>query len=92
MATYQRDYNPRLFEAVSGIVKRCPVTPIEHEKLMLMGKHAKVIVRTGNFNPWGNVALVAGVKAPVWFSKPGVVAPDFYTERVKYVDNDYPEK
>ena len=92
VATNQKDYNPRLYEAVCGIVKRCAVSPIEHEKIMEMGKHAKVIVRTGNFSPWGNVALVSGVKAPVWFSKPGVVAPDFYKERVNYVDNDYPEK
>lgn len=92
VATFQRDYNPRLFEAVSGIVKRCPVSLIEHEKMMEMGKRAKVIVRTGNFSPWGNVALVSGVKAPVWFSKPGVVPPDFYADRVKFVDNDYPEK
>ena len=36
--------------------------------------------------------LVSGVKAQVWFSKAGVKTPDFYAERVKYIDNDYPEK
>lgn len=92
VATNQRDYNPRLFEAVNGIVKRCPVRPIEHEKIMEMSKRAKVIIRTGNFSPWGNIALVSGIKAAEWFGKPGVVTPDFYVDRVKYIDNDFPDK
>jgi D-ribose pyranase len=92
VATYQRDYNPVLFNAVTDIVKRCEVNLVAHEKIMEMGKTAKVIIRTGNFSPFGNIVLVSGVKAPVWFTKPGVVIPDFYTERVKYVDNDYPER
>jgi len=92
VATHQRDYNPELFKSVGEIVKRCAVEPIDHDRIMEMGKKAKVIIRTGNFNPWGNVVLVSGVKAPVWFSKPGVVPPDFYKERIAYEDNDYPEK
>lgn len=92
VAENQIEYNPRLHDEIKGIVKRCAVDVIELEKLLLMGKRAKVIVRTGAFNPWGNIALVAGVKAPVWFSKPGVKVPDFYTERFNFVDEDYPEK
>jgi D-ribose pyranase len=92
VAQFQEDYNPLLHEEIKKIVKRCKIDVIEHEKLMLMSKKAKVMVRTGAFNPWGNIALVAGVKAPVWFSKPGIKVPDFYTERVGYVDEDYPEK
>jgi D-ribose pyranose/furanose isomerase RbsD len=92
VATNQRDYNPRLYETVCGIVKRCPVSLIEHEKIMELGRRAKVIIRTGSFSPWGNLALVSGIKAPVWFSKPGVVTPDFYVERVQYMDPDYPDR
>jgi len=92
VATNQRDYNPQLFESVSRIVKRCKLEAIEHDRIMEMGKRAKVLIRTGGFSPWGNVALVSGVKAPVWFTKPGVKVPDFYAERVKYEDNDYPAK
>ena len=56
-ANEQRDYNPLLFEAVGSIVKRCNVQQIEHEKMLEIGKKAKVIIRTGNFSPWGNIAL-----------------------------------
>jgi len=92
VATNQRDYNPVLFEAVTSIVKRCDVEAIDHDDIMAMGKRAKVIIHTGNFSPWGNIALVSGVKAPVWFGKPGVVVPDFYKDRVNFEDNDYPDK
>ena len=90
VANEQRDYNPELFKAVGRIVKRCKVEQIEHEKMLEIGKKAKVIIRTGNFSPWGNIALVSGIKAPVWFSKPGVVVPEFYQERVNFVDEDHP--
>ena len=92
VATNQRDFNPQLFASISKIVKRCQITPIEHEKIMEMRKSAKVIIRTGNFSPWGNVLLVSGVKAQVWFKKPDVIVPDFYLDRVNYIDEDYPEK
>lgn len=92
VASNQEEYNPLLHEEIKSIVKRCSVEVIELEKLMLMGKRAKVIVRTGAFSPWGNIALISGVKAPAWFSKPGVKVPDFYTARFSFVDEDYPEK
>lgn len=47
-----------------------------------MAYKAKVIVRTGAFDPWGNVLLYSGVDVPKWFSKPGVVAPDYYAKKL----------
>lgn len=90
VAENQRDYNPAFHEEVKKIVIRCKVEVVELEKIMLMGKKAKVIIRTGGFSPWGNIVLVSGVNAPVWFTKPGVKVPDFYLDRVKYIDDDYP--
>lgn len=56
----------------------------KHEDLLGdFGKRAKVIVRTGAFNPWGNVALVSGVDAPKFFSKPGIKVPEAYKARVE---------
>ncbi len=43
----------------------------------------RVIVRTGAFDPWGNILLYSGVDVPAWFSKPGVVAPDYYAKKLK---------
>lgn len=47
-----------------------------------MAAKAKVIVRTGAFDPWGNILLYGGVDVPKWFSKPGVVAPDYYAKKM----------
>jgi D-ribose pyranase len=48
-----------------------------------MAAKAKVIVRTGAFDPWGNILLYSGVDVPAWFSKPGIVAPDYYAKKMK---------
>lgn len=48
-----------------------------------MASKAKVIVRTGAFDPWGNILLYSGVDAPVWFSKPGLNVPKEYQQRVE---------
>lgn len=56
----------------------------KHEDLLgEFGERAKVIVRTGAFNPWGNVALVSGVDAPKFFGKPGIKVPEEYRTRVE---------
>lgn len=47
-----------------------------------MAAKAKVIVRTGAFDPWGNILLYSGVDVPKWFSKEGVVAPDYYAKKL----------
>ena len=52
------------------------------EMLSEMGGRAKVIVRTGDFNPWGNIALVSGVDAPRWFDRAEVVTPPDYQKRI----------
>lgn len=48
-----------------------------------MAVKAKAIVRTGAFDPWGNILLYSGVDVPAWFSKPGLVAPDYYAKKLK---------
>ena len=56
----------------------------KHESILgEMAAKAKVIVRTGAFDPWGNILLYSGVDVPAWFSKPGVVAPDYYAKKLK---------
>jgi simple sugar transport system permease protein/D-ribose pyranase len=44
-------------------------------------RSAKVIVRTGAFNPWGNIGLVCGTIPDEWFAIPGTVMPEAYEER-----------
>ena len=60
-----------------------PLTTRPHaEMLGELAHQAKVIVRTGAFNPWGNVGLVCGVDVPRWFDEPGVIVPDYYRDRM----------
>jgi len=85
VAAEQKLYNPPHFEKVSALCDRCEVETIPHEEIMAkMPKSAKYIVRTGGFEPWGNVILISGVDAPRWFDKPGVITPDYYEKRASY--------
>ena len=47
-----------------------------------LARQAKVIVRTGAFEPWGNIGLVCGVDVPKWFGGDGVIAPSYYADRL----------
>lgn len=76
--------NPPLHETVKRIFPASDHEPIPHEKILTeMAARAKVIVRTGAFDPWGNILLYSGVDAPVWFSKPGLKVPEVYQQRVE---------
>ena len=85
VAQGQQTYNPALYRKIRERIKRCELELVETDLLMeLIQKECKVIVRTGAYEPWGNIILTCGVDAPKWFSKPEVVAPDFYKKRIAY--------
>jgi simple sugar transport system permease protein/D-ribose pyranase len=78
------DYNAPLLAKVKRLFADAELQPIKHETILSeMAAKAKVIVRTGAFDPWGNILLYSGVDVPSWFSKPGVVAPDYYAKKLK---------
>ncbi|UWP61115.1 D-ribose pyranase [Ruminococcus gauvreauii] len=85
VAEEQKLYNPAHFAEVQNLSARCRIETLPHEKLFaryLPG--AKYIVRTGDFMPWGNVVITAGIDAPKWFKKEGCMIPDYYEERAGY--------
>ena len=85
VAEEQKKYNPNLFASLNALSKRCKVETIPHSELIVSApRAAKYIVRTGGFEPWGNILLYSGIDAPVWFEKPGVITPDYYQERAGY--------
>jgi D-ribose pyranase len=76
--------NPPLYQKVKRIFSASDHEPIPHEQILSeMAAKAKVIVRTGAFDPWGNILLYSGVDAPVWFAKPGLKVPEAYQKRVE---------
>lgn len=85
VAEEQKENNPNLYNAVKKMCDRCEVETISHEEMITnYPEKAKYIVRTGAFEPWGNVILCSGVDAPVWFEKPGTKVPDYYADRASY--------
>ncbi|ABG04842.1 RbsD or FucU transport [Rubrobacter xylanophilus DSM 9941] len=53
-----------------------------HEEMLTqVATSAKAIVRTGAFDPWGNIGLVSGVDVERFFAKEGTVLPDYYRDR-----------
>jgi len=85
VAEEQKLYNPLLYSRISPHVKRCPLSMVPHDELFRdYLPTAKAAIRTGSFEPWGNVFIYSGIDAPEWFSKKGVVVPQYYKERAEY--------
>ncbi len=78
-AAEMAENNPPLLEKVHRLFPTSDYEPIPHATILgEMAAKAKVIVRTGAFDPWGNILLYGGVDAPQWFNKPGIVTPASY--------------
>ncbi|WP_031507878.1 D-ribose pyranase [Streptomyces megasporus] len=75
--------NPRLDEWLRDRFADAEFTTRPHADVLgELARQAKVIVRTGAFEPWGNVGLYCGVDVPRWFGGEGVVAPDYYASKL----------
>jgi len=76
-------HNIPLLKKIERLFAGADFEPIKHEAILgEMAAKAKVIVRTGAFDPWGNILLYSGVDVPAWFSKEGVVAPEYYAKKL----------
>jgi D-ribose pyranase len=85
VAEEQKLYNPPLHKRLGDFLDRCPIETTPHTEIMgTWREKAKVIVRTGALEPWGNVVLVSGIDAPAYFAKKGVIVPDYYQNRASY--------
>jgi D-ribose pyranose/furanose isomerase RbsD len=65
-----------------------------HEMLVNDIAHrAKVIVRSGSFNPWANIALVCSTDPFAWFAEgtATVILPQYVERRKRITDNVRPE-
>jgi D-ribose pyranase len=78
------DNNPRLREKVHRTFDDADFDTLPHAEILGgAAGGAKVIVRTGAFDPWGNILLYSGVNVPKWFSKEGTVAPENYARKLR---------
>lgn len=86
-ADYVPAHNPRLNESLGRLFKDCVHETVAHETMLSeIAKKAKGFVRTGGFDPWGNIALVAGVDLNEWFDRVGTSMPGVYEERAGQFD------
>lgn len=76
--------NPTLDSFLQETFKGAEFTVRAHQDILTkMAHEAKVIVRTGAFDPWGNIGLYCGVDVPKWFAADHVSVPDYYASRMK---------
>lgn len=76
--------NPRLKATVDRIFAGAERVTFPHAQILSeLAAQAKFIIRTGAFDPWGNIVLYSGVDVPKWFTKPGTVVPEYYASRMK---------
>jgi len=76
--------NPKLKAKVDSIFSDAEFHTVPHADILSkLASGAKFIVRTGAFDPWGNILLYSGVNVPQWFSKPGTVVPEYYQSRMQ---------
>ena len=66
---------------------------IPHEELVAeIAPKAKVIIRSGSLNAWGNIALTCSTDPFAWFTEDDVTILDGYVERRKRIEeNEVPE-
>ena len=83
-AAEMAENNPPLLAKVQRIFAGSDFDPVPHQQILTeMAAKAKVIVRSGAFDPWGNILLYSGVDVRKWFAKPGVKTPEYYAARMK---------
>lgn len=75
--------NAPLLGTVKSLFPTAEHEMVTHEAILgEMAASAKVIVRTGAFDPWGNILLYSGVDVPRWFSREGTLVPDYYADKM----------
>jgi len=85
------EMNPPLDRLVTGTYGEGSGTEVEtipHEDVIAYGEEAKAIVRTGDFNPWGNIVIQCGTDPKAWFADEEVSMPPAYEERYEEMYGD----
>lgn len=61
IASEMEGTSPAMYRALMDVLGDIPVTAVPHEAFKARTAQAKAVVRTGEFTPYANVILVAGV-------------------------------
>ncbi|MBT9431039.1 carbohydrate transporter [Candidatus Sodalis endolongispinus] len=90
-----RDCHPQLYQALQELYtgSGAEFRAASHETLCRdIAYEAKIIIRSGSFNPWANVALVASTDPFAWFTDASGVQPlpAYVARRQRIRDNVVP--
>jgi len=84
-----QDHNIPLYRSLCNWFDERDFSPVTYEETVgELAKKAKVIVRSGALDPWGNIALVSGVDYPSYFVDPEVNVTDNFRklmDRPKFI-------
>lgn len=64
VATETAQVSPELGREIDALLAGTPIDAVTHEALKELTRSARAVVRTGEFTPYANVILVAGVVFP----------------------------
>jgi len=89
VAEEQKKYNPVFHQQLVEHLDRCEIETVPHTDIIGQWRDAaKVIIRTGGLEPWGNIVFTSGIDAPAYFAKEGVITPDYYESRASYEETE----
>jgi simple sugar transport system permease protein/D-ribose pyranase len=76
-ATEVQQHNHPLYRSLCTWFDERDFVPVSYEETVgELARKAKVIVRSGALDPWGNIALVGGVDYRAYFNNPEVEVPE----------------
>ncbi len=85
LAEEMREVNPMLLTKYQALYDETVQGEFVPHKALAgeIAQHAKAVVRTGAFQPYGSIAIYPAIDAVEWYRAEGVVVPEFYRERVE---------
>lgn len=80
-------HNAPLYKNLKIIFPEVELEPVPHERIISeYANLAKGIIRTGDYNPWGNIFLQSGTDPYAWFENEKLVMTDFYKKRIEKIE------
>jgi D-ribose pyranase len=61
VAAEMLDVSPELYQMIKELLGKTPIETVPHEAFKTQTASARAIIRTGEFTPYANIILVAGV-------------------------------
>ncbi|MCL4300648.1 MAG: D-ribose pyranase [Anaerolineae bacterium] len=61
VASEMLEVSPTVYQAIQALLGQTPIDTLPHESFKQQTRSARAVIRTGEFTPYANIILVAGV-------------------------------